>query len=108
MELNKMYENIDANYSPIVGYLSICSLQEIKYLLETIKYKTGIMYDYFGFEYETDNTLTFYDFTSGNPKLINISVYDVISFLKPIIKEYLIQNPKDELIIESIINTVLL
>jgi len=106
MELNTIYKYVDAKYSPIVGYLSVRPLHEIKSIFEAVRNKSGIMYDYFGFEYEDDNTLTFYDFTSDLGKKINIDIRDIINFLEPLTKEYLMQNPVDSPAMENLIDEI--
>ena len=104
MELNNKY--LDGKYSPIVGYLSTRPLKEIKDIFIAVRNKSGIMYDYFGFENEDDNTLTFYDFTSKSEKKVNIEINDFINFLEPITSEYLIQNPGDISTVENLINEI--
>jgi hypothetical protein len=106
MELNKVYQYIDTRFSPIVGYLNIIPASGFKEMLEAIQNKSNIMYDYFGFEYEDDDTLTFYDFTSPNEKSINISIVDLIGLIDPITKDYVVNNPSESLLIEGIINKI--
>jgi hypothetical protein len=106
MELDKIYKYIDPKYSPIIGYLSICPLQEVKELLLAIKNKSGIMYDSFGFEYEENNSLTFYDFTSDTEKSINIQVDEIVSFIEPIMNDYLTQNPSEDTFIKNILKEI--
>lgn len=106
MELNKIYKYIDAKYSPIIGYLSIRPLQEIKDLLLAIKNKSGIMYDCFGFEYEENNSLTFYDFTSEKEKTINMEVYEILNFIEPVINDFLTQNPNEGPLVKNILKEI--
>jgi hypothetical protein len=78
MGLYKIYKFIDAKYSPIVGCLAASPIEEFKELFISIQNKTGVMRDFFGFEYEKNNTLTFYDFTGDLEKLINVTFNDLL------------------------------
>ena len=106
MELTRIYKFIDAKYSPIIGYLSISPIEEIKELLVSIQNKSGIMHDYFGFEFEDDDTLTFYDFSSKQEKNINISIQELIEFIEPILNEYLGQNMSEKDFVEVTLKNI--
>ena len=107
MELGNLYESVDAKYSPILGYLSISPLEEIKELLVSIHEKEGIMRDYFGFDYEENNTLTFYDFTSVQEKSINVSIKELMDFLNPILINYLSKFNDEFFFVEDILKKIL-
>ena len=83
--------------------MSIRPLQEVKDLLLAIKNKSGVMYDSLGFEYEENNSLTFYDFTSDKEKTINMKVDEFLDFIEPVIDDYISQNPSEAALIENIL-----
>ena len=106
MQLSSIYKFIDSKYLPIIGYLSISPIEEIKESLISIQKKAGIMRDYFGFEFEENNTLTFYDFSSNEEKKINVSVQEFIEILNPMLDEYLDKFSNEKSYIETIIKNI--
>jgi hypothetical protein len=106
MELNKIYKFFDGKYSPIIGYLVVSPIGELKDLLMSMQNKTGIMRDFFGFEYEENNTVTFYDFTGNLEKSINITLSDFLIILQPTIDDYVKISPNESFLIESLIKAI--
>lgn len=106
MKLNNIYKYIDSKYSPIIGYLSISPKGEMKELLFSIQARTGIMRDYFGFEFEENNTLTFYDFTSTKEKSVNVSIHEFIELLEPLLADYLSEYTNEKSDIKNILQKI--
>ncbi|MDQ3395528.1 MAG: hypothetical protein M3512_15665 [Bacteroidota bacterium] len=106
MKINKVYNFFDEKYSPITGYFFVSPVGEIEDCLINLKNKCGTMRDYFGYEYEENDSVTFYDFTGKSEKAINVSVSDLLIILQPLISEYLSDFPDKREFIESILNSI--
>ena len=106
MIISNVYKFIEEKYSPILGYLAVSPIEEFKQFFISINNKAGIMRDFFGFEYEDDETVTFFDFTGDSEKSINIELSDLIIILQPLICDYVKVYPIEGLEIENLINDI--
>jgi hypothetical protein len=103
LKINKIYDFFDEKFTPITGYFYVSPKNEIKDCIINLKNKCGVMRDFFGYEYEDNNTITFYDFTGGVEKSINVQLNDLLVILSPMIDDYLKLNPMEKLEIENLI-----
>lgn len=105
IELNKIYKFFDVKYAPVFNFFGAWT-NELINCLKNLNKKCGIMRDFHGYEYEEDNTITFYDFTGDSEKSINIELNDLIIILRPMIDDYLKINPNQSIEIENLIDEI--
>jgi hypothetical protein len=103
MDLNQYFEYTDSKFDPMIMFLFVSPLSEIKEILSAIELKHGIMRDFCGFEFEENDTLTFFDFSSTQEKSINLSIQEFILFFEPLLNQYLIEYPNEKTVIEALI-----
>ncbi|MFK8302298.1 hypothetical protein ACI75Y_05250 [Capnocytophaga stomatis] len=103
MNIDKI-KNSNANRAPILGFLHCIRPSAFREFLISLSNKSGLVIDYFGVEYEENNTLTFFDFTSFDVDLeVNVSLQEFIEIIHPIIEDYLDEYPKEEQEIKKIL-----
>lgn len=105
-EISLVYKYVDSEYLPIVTYLSISSVNQIKELLLAIQNKHGIMHEYYGFELGENNTLTFYDLLSFRENSITLSLQEFITFFEPWLNQYFAQDPNEKKAIETLVKNI--
>lgn len=94
----------DVNRTPILGFLHCLRPDMFKFLLVLLNDRTGIVVDYFGVEYEENDTLTFFDFTCFDVDIeINVSIQEFLEIIPPIIQDYLDKYPEEEKEIKNIL-----
>lgn len=87
----------NANRAPILGFLHCIRPNIFGELLKSLSNKTGLVIDYFGVEYEDNDTLTFFDFTSFDSDIeINVSIQEFLKIIEPIIQDYLDEYPENK------------
>ena len=92
---NELLKNFVPEYYLIARFFFTRNIDEIEVILQNILEKGSVMYDFLGYEYEDNDTLTFYDFTSQVEKSINVSIPLFLELVKPIIDEFRFKFPND-------------
>jgi hypothetical protein len=103
-KMNIVFKYVDSEYLPIVTYIVISSIDEIKELLLSIQKKKGIMHEYYGFEFGENNTLTFHDFLSK--KNITLLIREFITFFEPWLNNYFAKDPNEKAAIETLLKNI--
>ena len=106
MDLHQYFSNLDSKFDPIILFLFVSPISDLQVILSAIEEKYGIMRDFCGFEFEENNSLTFYDFTSDQVNTINVPIKVFVQLLDPIIIEYKIKYPNEIFSVNNKVNNI--
>lgn len=89
MELPRIYNFIDDKYSPLLSYLFTLPIHDFLKFLKAIRDRSGLVKEYHGFDFEKSNEyVEFWDDSSGEELIIELSVSNLLVLLNPIIDSF--------------------